>query len=163
MPIPKPKDGEEEKDFIGRCVRSITDEYDQNQALGICYAQLRETMSKKEKEDLFVIQPRKAENRGSYLTRCSKNNKMRQQFPNMKERMGFCLNSFNSYYKYWSRLEEFGEIPKDSELGMCIAGEKAKGLTYQESYARCATKSVSPNTTINLSDDDDIIEEPVIF
>jgi len=81
MPIPKPKDGEEEKDFIGRCVRSITDEYDQNQALGICYAQLRETMSKKEKEDLFVIQPRKAENRGSYLTRCSKNNKMRQQFP----------------------------------------------------------------------------------
>jgi hypothetical protein len=89
---------------------------------------------------------------------------MKNQFPNMKERLGFCLNSFNAYYKYWSRLEEFGEVPEDSALGMCIAKEKSKGFTYQEAYARCATKSVSPNTTVVLSeDDDDIIEEPVIF
>lgn len=159
MPVPKPKEGESEKDFIPRCVRSIIDEYDQNQALGICYSQLRQKMS--ESEEKFVLTPRKNENRGAYLTRCSRNAKMKSQSPNLKERMADCLNAFNAYYKYWAKIEEFGDIPKDSVLGMCITKEKARGLSYQDAYARCATKSVSPSGTISFQDD--LIEEPVIF
>ncbi len=102
MPIPKPKEGESEKDFIPRCVRSIIDEYDQNQALGICYSQLRQKMS--ESEEKFVLTPRKNENRGAYLTRCSRNAKMKSQSPNLKERMADCLNVDNYIilvsYKY---------------------------------------------------------------
>lgn len=159
MPIPKPKEGESEQDFIPRCIRSIIDEYDQNQALGICYSQLRQKMS--ESEEKFVLTPRKNENRGAFLTRCSRNSKMKAQAPNLKERMADCLNAFNAYYKYWAKIEEFGDIPKDSVLGMCITKEKARGLGYQEAYARCATKSVSPSGTISFQDD--LIEEPVIF
>jgi len=36
--IPLPESGEEEDKYISRCVSSITDEYGQEQALGICYS-----------------------------------------------------------------------------------------------------------------------------
>jgi hypothetical protein len=36
--IPLPESGEEEEKYISRCVSSITDEYGQEQALGICYS-----------------------------------------------------------------------------------------------------------------------------
>lgn len=155
MPIPNIKEGEQEKDFISRCVKSIIDEYDRDQAVAICYSKIREKMSESEPES-FVLQPRKAENRGSYLTRCSRNSKMKSQYPDLKERMGMCLNAFNAYYKYWAKIEEFAEIPKDSILGMCITKNKARGLSYQESYARCATKSVSPNVPVVLAEEIDI-------
>jgi len=38
FPIPSPESGEEEDKYISRCVSSITDEYGQEQALGICYS-----------------------------------------------------------------------------------------------------------------------------
>ena len=94
MPIPRPKSGEQEKSFISRCVKSIIDEYDRDQALGICYSQMREKMS--ETEEKFVLRPRKSENRGAYLMRCSRNKKMKEQQPNLKERMGDCLNKRHS-------------------------------------------------------------------
>ena len=151
MPLPKPKDGESEKEFISRCARAISDEFPDNaQRIAVCYSQLREKMSK---DELFVLQPKKNENRGNYLSRCSKNGKMRSQFPNMKERMGYCLNSFNSYYKYWAKLEEFGEIPKDSALGMCIAKKKAQGIEYKQAYRECASKVVVPSGPIVLAED----------
>jgi len=159
MPIPKPDSGETEKDFIPRCVRAIIDEYDRDQALGICYSQLkREEMSKK--KELYIIQPRKSENRGRYLSRCSNNGKMKSQFPNMKERMGFCLNTFNEYYSYWSKLE-FADVPENTALGNCIAKKKSQGLDYKEAYAQCASKVVVPNTPVVLSDD--LLVEPVEF
>ena len=163
MPIPKPKEGESEKDFISRCAKAIADEYPDNaQRIAVCYSKLREKMSK---DELFVLQPKKNENRGAYLSRCAKNGKMKGQFPNMKERMGYCLNSFNSYYKYWAKMEDFAEVPKDSALGLCIAREKAKGYTYQEAYAHCATKAgnkpLGPGEAIVLSKD--LIVEPVEF
>ena len=38
MPIPKPKKGEKEKDFISRCMGAIGDEYkDKDQAVAVCY------------------------------------------------------------------------------------------------------------------------------
>lgn len=41
MPIPKPEGSETEQDFIGRCMSEISGEYEQEQALGICYSTYR--------------------------------------------------------------------------------------------------------------------------
>jgi hypothetical protein len=40
MPIPKRNQGEQEQDYIGRCIKNLLDEYDQDQAAAICYQQL---------------------------------------------------------------------------------------------------------------------------
>jgi len=166
MPI-KPLASEDEKTFIGRCMSEEKDAFpDQSQRYAVCKSSWDKTnMSRDfaEEKQLFVIKPRKNETRGMYLTRCSRNSKMREQYPNMKERSIFCLTSFNNYYKWWAKLEEFGDIPKDSALGECIAKEKAAGKDYRTAYAACSTKVVSPNTTIVLSEDDDLLIEPVMF
>lgn len=160
MPIPTPKEGEQEKDFISRCAKAIADEFPDNaQRVAVCYSKLKEKMSK---EELFVLQPKKNENRGAYLSRCSKNGKMKGQFPNMKERMGYCLNSFNAYYKYWAKMEDFSEVPQDSALGLCIAKKKAQGIEYKQAYAECASKVVVPSSPIVLSENNLLIE-PVEF
>lgn len=173
MPIPKKEKGEQTDVFLSRCIKQISDEYPREQAYAICQGQLSKEEMKKT-EDIFVLAPKKSENRGKYLSRCSAHSKMRQQFPNMKERMGQCLNAFNSYYKYWSKLEEFGE--KDTEgtvLGDCIAREKAKGFDYREAYQHCASKVVvqpsggsNPQVigsggSVTLSEENDLIVEPV--
>jgi hypothetical protein len=118
--------------------------------------------SVKTEEELFVLQPRKTENRGVYLTRCSKHPKIKSQMGNLKERMAFCLTSFNEYYRYWSKLEDFNEIPKDSALGECITKEKAKGFDYKTAYQHCASKVVAKTGTIVLQEDD-LLVEPVEF
>ena len=41
FPIPSPESGEDENSFISRCMKDIGGEYDQDQALGICYSKLR--------------------------------------------------------------------------------------------------------------------------
>jgi hypothetical protein len=43
MPIPNPKSGESQSEFISRCVSAIYDEYGEEQSLGICYSKWRET------------------------------------------------------------------------------------------------------------------------
>jgi hypothetical protein len=160
LPIPQPEGGETENEFVSRCISKIIDEYDQSQAAAICYNTYRKKEEMKKKEDIYVIQPRKTENRGTYLSRCSNNRKMKSQFPTIKERLGFCLNSFNEYYSYWNKLN-FEKVPTDSVLGACIAQQKSKGFDYKESYARCASKVVVPNTTIVMNDD--LLVEPVEF
>jgi hypothetical protein len=40
MPIPKRESGERENEFIPRCVSEISGEYEQDQALAICYQQM---------------------------------------------------------------------------------------------------------------------------
>jgi hypothetical protein len=47
MPIPQPKSGETEEDFIGRCMSAIYDEYGQEQGSAICYSTWREGKMKK--------------------------------------------------------------------------------------------------------------------
>jgi hypothetical protein len=160
MPIPKPEGGETESQFVSRCISKIIDEYDQSQAAAICYNTYRKKEEMSKKEDIFVLQPKKAENRGAYLSRCSNNNKMKAQYPKIKERLGFCLNSFNEYYRYWSKLE-FADVPEDSALGLCIAQQKSKGFDYKEAYSRCASKVVVPNTPVVM--EDDLLVEPVAF
>jgi hypothetical protein len=85
---------------------------------------------------------------------------MKKQYPVMKKRLGFCLNSFNEYYRYWNKLE-FEEVPKDSVLGSCIAKNKSKGFDYKEAYARCASKVVVPNAPVIMNDN--LLIEPVEF
>ena len=46
MPIPNPKGGETQDQFVGRCMSAIGGEYPQDQALAICYNKFRENMSK---------------------------------------------------------------------------------------------------------------------
>ena len=37
MPIPKPKANEKQSDFMMRCVAEISNEYNKEQAVAICY------------------------------------------------------------------------------------------------------------------------------
>ena len=41
MPIPKPTSAETEQEFVSRCMSEISGEYEQDQALGICYSTYR--------------------------------------------------------------------------------------------------------------------------
>jgi hypothetical protein len=160
MPIPKPNEGEDESQFVSRCISKIIGEYDQTQAAAICYNSYRKKEEMAKKESIFILQPKKTENRGKYLSRCSSHPKMREQYSNLKERLGFCLNCFNEYYKYWNRLD-FAGVPEDSALGLCIAEEKSKGFDYKEAYSRCASKVVAQPGPVVMGDE--LIIEPVAF
>ena len=47
MPIPKPESAEQQDVYVGRCMKEIGSEYEQSQALAICYATYeKENMSK---------------------------------------------------------------------------------------------------------------------
>ena len=159
MPIPSREKNEDKDLFVSRCIKSIIDEYGQEQAAAICYKAADEKMSKMEDKEVYVISPRKSENRGKYLQRCAAHPKMKEQFADRKERAIFCLTSFNEYYKWWVKMEEFGEEDtKNTILGDCIANKKSQGLDYKEAYARCASKVVTPSGPIVLSEDELIIE-----
>ena len=166
MPIPSRRKDEDKDKFVSRCISEIIDEYGQEQASAICYTKSEEKMSvsvSNEVVEVFVLKPKKTESRGKYLSRCSAHPKMKERMNDMKERMGFCLSSFNEYYKYWAKLESFGEKDtKGTVLGDCIAGKKSQGLDYKEAYARCASKVVVPNAPISLNEDNLLIE-PVEF
>lgn len=43
MPIPKPRPEENESEFVGRCISEISNEYDQDQAVAICFNTYRES------------------------------------------------------------------------------------------------------------------------
>lgn len=159
----KRQSGETDQEFISRCMSETKDEYpDQAQRYAVCKTYSEKMVKEKKQEELFVLQPRKTENRGAYLTRCSKHPKIKAQMGNLKERMAYCLTSFGEYYKYWSKLEDFAEVPKDSALGACITKEKAKGFDYKTAYNHCATKVVAKSGTITLAEDD-LLVEPVEF
>ena len=111
------------------------------------------------KQDLYVVVPRKAESRGKYLSRCSANSKVKAQFGSLKERLGFCMTSFNEYYKYWAKIE-MSEVPANTALGDCITKQKARGFDYKEAYAHCASRVVAQPGPIVLSEDN-LLVEPV--
>jgi hypothetical protein len=162
MPEPR-KQGESEDKFLSRCMDEIMDEYpDNSQRYAVCKSYLNRTNEKMKKEELYVLIPRKSENRGTYLSRCSSHSKIKGQFKTLKERLGYCLSSFNEYYKYWAKIEEFAEVPHNTALGDCIAQEKAKGFDYKEAYAHCASKVVVQPGPIVLAEDN-LLVEPVEF
>jgi hypothetical protein len=162
MPNPR-KQGESEETFIARCMNEIADEYpDNSQRYAVCKTYLSKTNEKMKKQELYVLVPRKAENRGKYLSRCSSNPKIKEQMSVLKDRLAYCLTSFNEYYKYWVKMDEFAEVPANTALGDCIAKEKAKGFDYKEAYAHCASKVVVQPGPVVLSDDN-LLVEPVMF
>jgi hypothetical protein len=137
MPIPKREKDEQTDVFLSRCIKQMSNEYPREQAYMICKEQLSK-QKMETSEEIFVLSPKKSENRGKYLQRCSSHSKMREQFPSMKDRRGACLNAFNSYYKYWSRLEEFGsEEHPDVKFEGCMSQQKASGKDYKEAYSLC--------------------------
>ena len=151
----KRKEGEPEKDFISRCMSEIKDEFpDNSQRYAVCKSYADKSSEQMKKQDLFVLVPRKSENRGKYLARCSAHSQIKAQFRPLKERLAYCLTSFNEYYKYWAKIEEFGDVPRDTALGDCIAKEKAKGFDYKEAYAHCASKVVVQPGPVVLAEDD---------
>lgn len=46
MPIPSPRSGEKENEYIGRCMHAIGDEEDTDQQLAVCYSKWREHQSR---------------------------------------------------------------------------------------------------------------------
>ena len=163
MPVKRQK-GETEQDFISRCMSEIKSEFPDNaQRFAVCKS-YSDKFAKENKDEIFVLTPRKNENRGMYLKRCSSNSKIKSQFISLKERSSFCLSSFNEYYKYWSKIE-MGMIPEDSAIGECIAQQKSKGYTYSEAYAHCSSKvgnkPLGAGESINLGND--LLVEPVEF
>jgi hypothetical protein len=162
MPLPTKNEQETDNDFISRCAVKVADEFpSMEQRLAVCYSQLEKfKMSKQKKEDTFVVQPRRKENRGLYLKRCSANSKMREMYPMMKQRLGYCLNAYSEFYRWWGKFEDT-DIPADSALGMCIARKRASGTGYKQAYRECASRVVVPNTPIVMNDD--LLIEPVEF
>jgi hypothetical protein len=68
---------------------------------------------------------------------------MKGQYPSMKTRLGECMHAYNSYYKYWSRLEEFGsEEHPDVKFEGCMSKHKASGKDYKEAYSMCMSELI---------------------
>ena len=58
MPIPARKQGEQEQDFISRCIGDLSSEYDTPQASAICYQQLAVQLTfNKEWRKSFINSP----------------------------------------------------------------------------------------------------------
>lgn len=53
MPIPSPKSGEKEQEFVSRCISAIYDEYGKEQAAAICYSKYRETKKENIVKDII--------------------------------------------------------------------------------------------------------------
>ena len=70
MPIPK-YDGSPEKEWIGKCMHEIGTEYDQPQALAICYKQMELSEEELAVEDTSELpEPKPKEARYEYILRC---------------------------------------------------------------------------------------------
>jgi len=140
MPIPTPDKGEKTDEFIPRCMKAISGEYGREAAYAICQ---KKVANRSMSEDMFVLKPKKAENRNSYITRCSSHREMKSAYPNMRTRLGECMHAYNSYYKYWSRLEEFGsEDHPDVKFEGCMSNYKAQGKDYKEAYTMCMSELI---------------------
>jgi len=55
MPIPSVKAAEKESEYIGRCISSIVDEYEQDQAAAICYSTWRESKNMSSSEEFRTL------------------------------------------------------------------------------------------------------------
>lgn len=113
MPLPNPESGELENDFISRCMSEISSEYEQDQALAICYSQLeKEGMKKEVSEDSqqggvvaagfsrtkFGFPVNNKETLNSYMSRCMSNDLVREKKPNRGNRAGFCYSEYQNRF-----------------------------------------------------------------
>lgn len=65
MPIPKPESDENEKDFIGRCMSALADEYEQEQRAAICYQSWKDKDKKMERKT-FKFEVKSVDDQGIF-------------------------------------------------------------------------------------------------
>jgi hypothetical protein len=53
MPIPTPKDGQAEQEYVSECISAIIDEYGQEQASAICYSTYRKEKGLSKQEMMY--------------------------------------------------------------------------------------------------------------
>ena len=53
MPIPVPKDGQSESEYVSECISAIYDEYGQEQAAAICYSTYRKEKGLSKQEMMY--------------------------------------------------------------------------------------------------------------
>lgn len=97
MPIPQPKSGESEDDYMGRCMPITTKEYDtEDQAYAVCKAYYdRENMYQSEfKRKRLMYPPMKKETMLDFLGRCRGDEMVKMKFKNKNERALFCFREF---------------------------------------------------------------------
>lgn len=66
MPIPKPKDGQSEAEYVSECISAIYDEYGEEQSAAICYNTYR-TETSLSKQELMYSRLREMHYRGINL------------------------------------------------------------------------------------------------
>jgi hypothetical protein len=112
MPIPKPTGEEKESDFIGRCMGEIGGEYDQDQALAICYSTWKEKMSTEVTEEQqqggvvsagfgqssFEYPPKSKEKLSDYMGRCMGDASVREKKKDRIGRAAFCYSQYQNNY-----------------------------------------------------------------
>jgi hypothetical protein len=143
--IPTPTSTETNDAYIARCIATQDTSTAGGQALAYSVCKKAWTNKKfmKEEKEVFILKPRKSEKRGDYLSRCSAHPKMKAQTPNMKERMSGCLSSFNEYYKYWAKLEDFAsEDAPEMVFEGCMSEQRASGKDYKQAYQYCMTNLI---------------------
>jgi hypothetical protein len=100
MPIPNPKGGESQNEFVSRCVSQISNEYPQDQALAICINKFEENMSKTTQQTV------------------------NQKIARMSKLRGINLNPDGSYdmkEPCWDGYEQYGtKIVDGREVPNCI-------------------------------------------
>ena len=92
MPIPKPQKDENKNTFISRCVSEISGEYEQSQALGICYTEW-------ERKDEFSFPANHKEKLIDYIQRCMHSSEVKEKYTDRFERSGFCMRCFSDRYR----------------------------------------------------------------
>lgn len=100
MPIPNPKGGESQDEFVSRCVSQIYNEYGQDQSVAICINQYNQNMS---------------------MTTAQKVNKKMSKIGQLR---GINLNADGSYdlkEPCWDGYEQYGtKIVDGREVPNCI-------------------------------------------
>ena len=106
MPIPSVKPREEESEFVSRCISDIIDEYGQEQAAAICYAQyendtqggVASSMSEEFARTKFTYPPKHKEQMTSFMSRCMSNALVKERKSNRGVRAGFCYSQYQTKY-----------------------------------------------------------------
>ena len=112
MPIPKPTSEETEQEFVSRCVPEIIGEYDQEQALAICYSTYQNMNSEVTEEaqqggvvspgsfgrTKFTYPPKSKEKLSDYMGRCMSDQSVREHKTERINRAAFCYSEYQNAY-----------------------------------------------------------------
>ena len=97
MPIPNPKGGETQDEFVSRCIEAIYDEYGQEQSAAICYNKFRENMNTESKVLSRIKKFREEELKGINL--------------NEKGEVDMKAPCWDGYEQYGTKIVDGREVP----------------------------------------------------